>query len=180
MSPVEHDWHTVASRIRNRLAEISDRHPQEREAALQTILLLDQLESLYRSAVGPTGLNVDGRQRPSRRRTYCRRIKNGQEYLVEDRGADSQPFFVPKPVYTAITKSMCDTDGPVSSRDLIEDVERAMDTRLADYLLRTVLRFWRQEGIIEKVKTRYTPMKLKGFRRIAGEAFDALDTVEES
>jgi hypothetical protein len=101
------------------------------------------------------------------------RTAEGQ-FLTERRPTGSQPFRCPKDAYIAAAKVLAGAEEPLHFDELLERLNAAMEQRQADYRLRVCLRFWGQQGLVQRFRTRYHAGEAKTFLRAAEEAWEEL------
>ena len=167
-------WHSTAGRIRAILGEIARKNATCKDRVLQIVLMLDELEMLYRSQ--PARRAKPGRPPSPGVRYYRRQWKAGDEFLAEYRAGRSQPFLVPQEVYDAAACVMAQARSPISFNDWHEAVNRRLDRELSDYQCRAILRFWlaAKPSLVKKMRTRYQPTSRTDFPTAARRAFEQL------
>jgi hypothetical protein len=63
---------------------------------------------------------------------------------------------------------------PTEFSNLHQQVSAGVGEKLPDYLVRTMLRFWQQKKLVEKVRTRYRVTSGVSFAKDAITAFESL------
>lgn len=94
--------------------------------------------------------------------------------LSEHRSTGAAPFRCPKPVYDLIAEAINDLPGTFKFQDVYGEVKTRMDEDVPDYHVRVTIRFLISEGAIKHYKAKFIRDEKRSFRRIAKEAWDAL------
>lgn len=81
--------------------------------------------------------------------------------LTERRDSDARPFKCPKPIYDAVAAAVGVSPKPRSFQAIKAHVESRLDEPLADYAVRTPLRFWSLLGLIHHEQARFTRVGTK-------------------
>lgn len=170
--PMASRWHELAGKIREKLAGLASRHADEKDEVLETILLLDGLESLYRGR--RDGEKSSPKPRDTSRLKYRKRVKGSELCLAEFRPGGGQPFLVGESVYNAAVKVMAKVHEPTEFSNVHHQVSAVVGENLPDYLVRTMLRFWQQKKLVGKVRTRYRVTPGGSFAKDAITAFESL------
>lgn len=81
--------------------------------------------------------------------------------LTERRDSDARPFKCPKPVYNAVARAVGSTPEPQTFQTIKRHAQRQIDGPLADYAVRTPLRYWSVLGLVHHDQARFTRVGTK-------------------
>ncbi len=76
--------------------------------------------------------------------------------LTERRDSKARPFKCPDEVYRAITGAVAGSAGPQTFHRIKDAAERSLKESIADYGVRTPLRFWTVLGLVRHDQARFT------------------------
>ncbi|MBL4808634.1 MAG: hypothetical protein JKY43_01075 [Phycisphaerales bacterium] len=147
-----------------------------------TLMLTEEPKLAPHIAKAMTALNslehtaiFDADSHPSRRQRGPKQAHTVEGYriernsdgsvLAEYRSTDAEPFRCPKPIVeaTAVELSKLKQSKFI---DLFEAIKFAMGERIADYHVRTALRFMKHEGLVLHERARFSPAR-PGSLRVA-------------
>ena len=81
--------------------------------------------------------------------------------LTEHRDSTARPFKCPHTVYRAVAAAVASSAGPQSFQQIKEAAERSLRESIADYGVRTPLRFWTVLGLVRHDQARFTRVGTK-------------------
>lgn len=88
--------------------------------------------------------------------------------LTECRDSEARPFKCPRDVYRAVMEAIAGSAGPQTFQQIKATSERSLKESIADYSVRTPLRFWTVLGLVHHDQARYTRVGTKAeFERAA-------------
>ncbi|GAB4545261.1 MAG: hypothetical protein Tsb0013_02970 [Phycisphaerales bacterium] len=92
--------------------------------------------------------------------------------LTERRDSKARPFKCPHEVYRAVTGAIAGSAGPQSFQQIKDTAERSLRESIADYGVRTPLRFWAVLGLVRHDQARFTRVGTKAaFTRATRDAW---------
>lgn len=162
-------WRTVLDEVR----ELASRSGTGRSKLLRK---LDELEA---AATGEIDALDDARRRRvvgprSRIRAAVYTVEESPRglALTERRDSKARPFKWPKGVYNAVVEAVSATAEPQN----FQAIKQRAEHRLADYAIRTPLRFWSALGLMRHGQARFARVGTKAeFARVAKEAWGRAD-----
>ena len=171
-------WLKSATGIRKLLAGLLERNPKERQAIMQVVGELDDLEAVYRDLLlnPPSSGKSNQKAARYRPRRYHLTRKGETLCLAETRPGNAPPFLVAQDIYDFVAEVMTTITAPIAFEDLQHQIDKDANDQVPPYLVRTCMRFWRSVDppLIRKVRTRYCPIKPSSFARQAKSAWRAL------
>ncbi len=174
------DWEQNLGRLRELLYSLlrSREHPSE--TVVEMLEILDRLDGIVRSTV-PSVTSVpvlqdNPRFRRNKPKSYRIERHGNGFFLAEHREGGRQPYLCPQDVYDAFANQMAKAAEPAHFEVLMEGTAELLGRTPPDYLLRTCLRFWMagEPPLVEKVRTRYRPIRPNAFSREARKAWRVL------
>ena len=81
--------------------------------------------------------------------------------LTERRDSKARPFKCPHDVYRAVTGAVAGSAGPQTFQQIKTAAERSLKESIADYGVRTPLRFWTVLGLVRHDQARFTRIGTK-------------------
>ncbi|MGB9624783.1 MAG: hypothetical protein ACPMAQ_07960 [Phycisphaerae bacterium] len=96
--------------------------------------------------------------------------------MAEYREGGRQAYLCPQEVYDALVTEMSEIAEPVQFPALLQGVAARTGKELPDYLIRLCIRFWMgvKPALVEKIRTRYRPIRPSTFARDARRAWRQL------
>jgi len=92
--------------------------------------------------------------------------------LTECRDSKARPFKCPHDVYRAVMEAVAGSASPQTFQQIKATVERSLKESIADYGVRTPLRFWAILGLVRHDQARFTRVGTKAeFTRVAKKAW---------
>jgi len=93
--------------------------------------------------------------------------------LTERRDSTARPFKCPREVYRAVTTAVAGSAGPQTFQQIKDAAERSLKESIADYGVRTPLRFWAVLGLVRHDQARFTRVGTKAaFTRATRDAWE--------
>jgi hypothetical protein len=81
--------------------------------------------------------------------------------LTEHRDSTARPFKCPQEVYRAVMEAVAGSASPQTFQQIKATVERRLEESIADYGVRTPLRFWVVLGLVRHDQARFTRVGTK-------------------
>jgi len=81
--------------------------------------------------------------------------------LTERRDSEARPFKCPEPIYRAVAAAVADSARPQTFQRVKTAAERELKESVADYGVRTPLRFWAVLGLVRHDQARFTRVGTK-------------------
>lgn len=87
----------------------------------------------------------------------------------------------PQEVYDALVAEMTEVAEPVQFPALLQGVAARIGKEVPDYLIRLCIRFWMgvKPALVEKIRTRYRPIRPSTFARDARRAWRQLASASD-
>lgn len=130
--------------------------------------LLRKLDQLERTVATEIGAIEDARRRRvvgprSRVRAAIYTVEESPRglALTERRDSSARPFKCPHEVYRAVTVAVAGSAGPQTFQQIKDAAERSVKDSIADYGVRTPLRFWAVLGLVRHDQARFTRVGTK-------------------
>ena len=186
MADASDRWNATVERMRERLLQVTPRSAADRRAVAELLECLGALNEIHRVTV-EQGAQVSApppaaESGPRRRRDtdpahrYVIEQTPRGSFLAEYRGPDKQPFRVPEDAYNAAAQALADVKGPESFEQILRRLREKAGEDLADYLLRTCLRFWtsRESLLVRHTRRHYEPVRRASIVRDARRLWNEL------
>jgi hypothetical protein len=161
------------SQLRTSLIRALRASPQSVEPLCDALELLEGLQQRLEGKRNPDAPDQNHRRNTQSQEYIIQRTAEGQ-FLTERRPTGSQPFRCPKDAYLAAAKVLAGAEEPLHFDELLERLNSAMEQRQADYRLRVCLRFWGQQGLVQRFRTRYHAGDAGTFVRDAERAWEEM------
>ncbi len=81
--------------------------------------------------------------------------------LTERRDSNARPFKCPLEIYRAVMEGVAGSAGPQTFQQIKATSERSLKESIADYSVRTPLRFWAVLGLVRHNQARFTRVGTK-------------------
>jgi len=181
------NWAAQVSQLRLLLGRLvrnlkTDESP---ETVGEIIDIVEKLEHALKSCSAAAAGGAPESSEPSRRRNKPKRYRVEQHgnawCLAEHRAGGRQAYLCPQEVYDALVTEMSEIAEPVQFAALLQGVAGQIGKDVPDYLLRLCIRFWMgaKPALVEKIRTRYRPIRSATFARDARRAWRQLAQADD-
>ncbi len=179
------DWATDVRRVKQLLYGHLGECKTSRKPVVEMLKLLERLDDELRSASAASETTLSGQATPQHRRNKPKRYRierhGNADFLAEHREGGRQPYLCPEDVYDAFAAVMAKIAEPAHFEVLLQAVTDRTGRPPPDYLLRTCVRFWMrcEPALVEKVRTRYRPIRPSRFVQEARRSWRRLAHVDK-